>query len=364
MQSTLSSRIADSWLRDDDWERVKPISIAGGGLAGLALGIGLRREGVPVSVWEAGNYPRHRVCGEFISGRGQEVLEGLGLQGKLLGAGMRLAQTSAFYGAGVQVKPRPLPWPAYCLSRYVMDALLAGEFQRLGGDLIVKQRWQRSCEEGVVRASGRRVVPVVEGWRWFGLKAHASKVSLEADLELHVLKGGYVGLCQLAGEVVNVCGLLRSRAPISDLAQTWSQWLRGPPGSSLNARLADAEFDEDSFCSVAGLYLAPCRASDREECLIGDALTMIAPLTGNGMSMAFESASLAIGPLAAYSRGDLGWGQARKQVAQGCDRAFAARLRWSRILQWALFQPVMTWALLRLIACLPPLRGALFWRTR
>ena len=58
----------------------KPITIVGGGLAGLTLGIGLRRRGVPVTVWEAGHYPRHRVCGEFISGRGQETLSRLGLR--------------------------------------------------------------------------------------------------------------------------------------------------------------------------------------------------------------------------------------------------------------------------------------------
>ena len=57
----------------------EPIIIVGGGLAGLTLGIGLRRRNVPVTVWEAGQYPRHRVCGEFISGRGPASLGRIGL---------------------------------------------------------------------------------------------------------------------------------------------------------------------------------------------------------------------------------------------------------------------------------------------
>src|SRR5689334_24684769 len=64
----------------------KAITIVGGGLAGLTLGIGLRQRDVPVTVVEAGTYPRHRVCGEFISGRGQDSLQRLGLLAKLQSA--------------------------------------------------------------------------------------------------------------------------------------------------------------------------------------------------------------------------------------------------------------------------------------
>ena len=75
----------------------------------------------------------------------------------------------------------------------------------------------------------------------------------------------------------------------------------------MNQRLAAAEFDENSFCAVAGISLRPQRAAARAECCVGDAITMIPPVTGNGMSMAFESAELAVEPLAAWSRGEISW---------------------------------------------------------
>ena len=42
---------------------MKTVHIVGGGLAGLTLGLRLRQLDVPVELYEAGSYPRHRVCG-------------------------------------------------------------------------------------------------------------------------------------------------------------------------------------------------------------------------------------------------------------------------------------------------------------
>ncbi len=105
-------------------------------------------------------------------------------------------------------------------------------------------------------------------------------------------------LCRQNDGVVNVCGLFRSRAAEPDLAKNWRGWLEGPADSALRKRLAGAEFLEDSFCCAAGLGLEPRRAAERAECCVGDAITMIAPVTGNGMSMAFESAPPGARPFA------------------------------------------------------------------
>jgi 2-polyprenyl-6-methoxyphenol hydroxylase-like FAD-dependent oxidoreductase len=68
---------------------------------------------------------------------------------------------------------------------------------------------------------------------------------------------------------------------------------------------------------------------------------MIPPVTGNGMSMAFESAELALEPLAAYSRGQRSWPEAQQTIAAGCDATFARRLAWARLVQWLMFNPLL-----------------------
>ncbi len=337
---------------------LKPITIVGGGLAGLTLGIGLRQRGVPATLWEAGRYPRHRVCGEFISGHGQATLARLGLRELLEHAGAKGAGTAAFFSTTRSTGPRPLLARALCLSRFTLDFLLAEKFRELGGDLRESERRREpDAGTGVVRATGRQAWTGTGGTRWFGLKAHARNVSLTADLEMHVSPQGYIGLCRLGGGKVNVCGLFRQRAGESGRMQDRLELLRGPLDSLLRRRLAAAEFVEDSFCAVAGLSLRPHRAVARPDCCIGDAITMIPPVTGNGMSMAFESAEFAIEPLAAWSGGEISWTEARSRIARHCDAAFARRLAWARWLQRFLLTPSLQNVLVLLAA-----RSDRFWR--
>jgi 2-polyprenyl-6-methoxyphenol hydroxylase-like FAD-dependent oxidoreductase len=125
----------------------------------------------------------------------------------------------------------------------------------------------------------------------------------------------------------------------------------------LHDRLAGAGFIEDSFCAVAGLTLEPARAALHPEVCLGDALTMIPPFTGNGMSLAFESAELALEPLVAWSRGTRSWTEARGEISRRCDGQFARRLAWAKWLQ----RLILTAPLQNLLVSLAG-RNDWFWR--
>jgi len=322
----------------------EPITILGGGLSGLTLGLLLREQGIPVSVIEAGQYPRHRVCGEFLSGHGQAVLSQLGLLPACFAAGARMAQTARFASDTRSSPVRPLPRPALCLSRHTLDSLLATELIRRGGEVRTGERGDIAADHpGWVQATGRRPSAQVGGWRWFGVKAHADNVTLSADLELHVSANAYVGLCRLAQHRVNVCGLFRRPVRGRETATSDRQpldWLRGRPGSPRFERLAQAHFVPESLCTVAGLDLRPRRATGQVRFALGDALSMIPPFTGNGMSLALETAHWAAAPLAAYARGASGWDEARAAYGRHFDQHCQQRLRWAGWLQRLLFMPL------------------------
>src|SRR6185312_17454348 len=118
---------------------------------------------------------RHRVCGEFISGNGPSVLRRLGLMPLLEKAGAIHVNNAAFISGRQSSPVRQLPTPAMGLSRYLLDASFANEFQRLGGQ-FQHARWNPPHEgretathkiggEGIIRASGRRAQPTENGWR-------------------------------------------------------------------------------------------------------------------------------------------------------------------------------------------------------
>src|SRR5437762_6892219 len=105
---------------------MKEITIIGGGLGGLWLGLRLRERNVPVTILEAGEYPRHRVCGEFIAGLDAITIGRLGLEPVLADA-LRHREVAWFIGAR-PARIQELPSPALGISRHALDARLAEAF--------------------------------------------------------------------------------------------------------------------------------------------------------------------------------------------------------------------------------------------
>ena len=317
---------------------MKTVNIVGGGLAGLSLGLALRQRDVPVTVFEAGDYPRHKVCGEFISGAGVSLLTDLGLETPLRSLGLRVAREVQFFVEGRSSSLVELPDAAWCISRWALDRLLAKTLEKAGGNLIRRSRKSMpTSSESWVITNGRRRGVGKSGYR-VGLKFHLRSISLRADLEMHLESGAYVGLCRVENDRVNVCALLpreavsdqTSRNPVLSLAAVFSK--------TLASRFEEAEYIPNSLASVAGLNYAT-ENSGMESLCLGDAQGLIPPITGNGMSLAFEGASLAAGPLYEWSRGQLDWETVCQEIHLRQRSRFGGRLWRARHLQSFLVRP-------------------------
>ncbi|HEY1170736.1 MAG TPA: FAD-dependent monooxygenase [Verrucomicrobiae bacterium] len=334
---------------------MKPITIIGGGLAGLTLGIALRKEGVPVTIYEAGQYPRHRVCGEFLSGEGLEILRGWGIGDAAMREGAREAKTVKWYAEDTVTEVMSLPKPALCISRYRLDGILAEMFVKMGGHLLTGSRYTGDYGQGVVRATGRQVQTEAEGWRWIGIKAHATGVTLEADLEMHLRADAYVGMCQVENDRTNICGLFRTKEPIGELKTRWEGLLLGGKNYTLTKKLKNVTFDKESLSFVAGLPIKSFQNDDIGVLSVGDSSAMIPPVTGNGMSLAVESGRLASEAILGYSMAERDWGATQALVHQSYVRRYGGRLRWAGWLQEGVFHPLTRKILVRSVAKIPGL---------
>lgn len=311
---------------------LRRVSIAGGGLAGLSLGIALRKAGVPVTVYEAGNYPRHKVCGEFISGVSPQTLSTLGIS-TLFGEARSPQSLAWFYNERLLLHTA-FPQPALGISRYFLDERLQKLFTALNGDLQTNSRQRPDPAEGHVWAAGRRP----QTGPWLGLKAHVKNFPQDsaADLEMHMGSNGYVGIVAVEEGYSNVCGLFRVDRSLpakgSDLLPTY---LAAGGNVKLAEKLRACQWREDSFSAVAGFKLG-AQPGVSGLCCIGDSESMIPPFTGNGMSMAFQAAELALAPLLAWSSGAVTWENTTAEIATKLRKKFRRRLLASGLLHQAI----------------------------
>jgi len=301
---------------------VQPVRIIGGGLAGLSLGIALGEAGVPAEIYEAGDYPRHRVCGEFVTGLDETTLRKLGIGAAFAGAGC--LRTVTWFLGDRAVARQQLPAPARALSRFALDARLAQQFVAGGGILHRNHRQPAPAETaGWVDAGGRKTCGASP---WIGLKLHARELATTDDLELHLGDGGYVGLSAVEDGWINVCGLFRRRPGLQlDRGRALSGYLRACGLDGLAGRLATAHIQPGSATAVAGLACSR-RSAAGAGIRLGDAGAMIPPFTGNGMAMAFIGAALALDPLVAWARQERSWASIETEIQTDLRRKFRLRL--------------------------------------
>lgn len=311
----------------------RPIEIIGGGLAGLSLGLGLQNAGIGARVIEAGDYPRHRVCGDFMTGLSDVTVQSLGLKPLLVGA-LQHRQVAWFHREQL-IYQQNLPAPALGLSRYALDARLAHAFTAAGGEL---QRATRASDSsplpGRILAHGRSRSESP----WLGLKLHVQDLSLAQDLELHLGHQAYIGLAKVETGAVNVCGLFRRRnlaAPGPALLATYLNAVGLP---QLADRLKRATYEPGSFSAVSALSYEPVMTAP-DTMRLGDAAGLIPPFTGNGMALAFQSAETALPHVLAYARGEVAWSVACNDTHTALKRRFHRRLAVARSLQSFLLVP-------------------------
>ncbi len=322
------------------------VLILGGGVAGCATSIALARKGRRVTLIEREVTPRHKVCGEFLSGEALEDLHALGIDVASMGAVpinyVRLA-------AARRAAQAPLPFPASSLTRKALDTALIAEAIAAGVNVeqgrtaeslsrTTTGTWQATLDDGSTRESPavflatgkhdmRGHTRPKDPKQWVAFKMYfrlspAQTAELAGASELMLYPGGYAGIQPVEDGVANLCCVVQRRyLPAGE--NRWESFLESMQKNCphLTRRIAGATPLLARPIAITHIpYGYIRRTTDDGIYCIGDQAAVIPSFTGDGISIALHTARCAA---AAY-------------LAAEPAALFQARLRSSLIAQMRL----------------------------
>ncbi len=304
--------------------------IIGAGPAGATAAISACREGAEVRLFEKTSFPRHKVCGEFLSPEVALVFERLGLQSSFLHL-QPFAVRNAEVTIGRAVKRWKLDEPAYGISRFALDRFLFHQAGKSGAE-VFRETAKAGGEGPVIVATGRQD-QAPAGQRQFGFKAHYSGVT-DDRIQLFFDRDMYVGINCVEGGSTNVCGLCSEQ-----LLKRHNFQPDALLASLLAARPALKERLQPLTRKMEWLITGPLVYGGKFDArtppdvyLAGDALGFVDPFTGSGMLGAITTGMLA-GRFCAEGKPSSEYLAACRDVLGGQYRASAL---FRKLIDWGL----------------------------
>jgi flavin-dependent dehydrogenase len=296
------------------------VFVIGGGVAGCAAAIALRRNGRSVTLIEREPTPRHKVCGEFLSGEALDDLCALGIDVASLGA-VRIDYVRL--AAARRAAEAPLPFPAKSLTRKTLDTALIAQAIASGVRVVrgrsvqslnrtTSGKWQAMLDDGAVceaptvfLATGKHDLRgharPKDPQRWVAFKmyyrlAPAQAADLARASELMLYPGGYGGIQPVEGGIANLCWVVQQRY-LARVGNRWENFLakiqRDCP--HLAMRLAGAEPLLDKPIAITHIPYGHIRRTTEDGLYcIGDQAAVIPSFTGDGISIALHTARCAV----------------------------------------------------------------------
>jgi flavin-dependent dehydrogenase len=263
--------------------------------------------GVSVGLFEARDFPRHKVCGEFVSAESLDLFAGLlrdTPKGASAFAGAPVIKRTRFLFGGREIEAEVSP-AALSIRRYDLDALLWDAAQLAGvevhsnceviacdgvGPFTLQTSLGHCLARAVIIAAGRwsqfttdRILP--SGPKWVGIKAHFRELRANPSTDLYFFENGYCGVQPVAVDVVNACAVVRSDCATS-LEQVFALHPR------LAARAAGWDAVAQPISTAPLVYREPQPIRDNMM-FVGDAAAFIDPFAGDGISIALRSGRVA-----------------------------------------------------------------------
>jgi flavin-dependent dehydrogenase len=335
--------------------------VVGGGPAGSACAITAARTGARVLLLEKDTFPRHKVCGEFVSSESLRLLESLvaGSGSEGLDFDSRPEIASARILVGDTSVEFPIAPPAKSIPRFELDEALCRSGRRCGVRVeedvtvhAVNQNGLFTVQSSSNEFTARAVVNATGRWsqltryqtagkvKWIGLKAHFREAAPRASVDLYFFNGGYCGVQPVRGDTVNACAMVQP-----GVARSLEEVFAAHPRLWRRSREWEICFPA---ITTSPLYFRKPETCAQGMILAGDSAGFIDPFAGDGISLALHSGALAGECLAGFLQGRFSWDDTHRRYRTAYLRRLAPAFRSARALRMLLSAP--SWLSSRLVS--------------
>ncbi|MBA0883789.1 NAD(P)/FAD-dependent oxidoreductase [Flavobacterium undicola] len=357
-------------------EKEKAILIVGGGLAGLTAAIHLSKIGLKVILIEKNEFPKHKVCGEYISNEVLSYLNWLDVDCEDL----KPTHLTKFQFSFLDDKilDSDLPLGGFGVSRYLLDEFLCKKAIENGCEIIPDSVENISFSENqftvttaknavlkseiLIGAFGKRSNIDQKLGRdfihkkapWLAVKAHYSGVFPNDLVGLHHFKGGYCGVSKVENERINICYLAdyKTFKQYKNIEEYQMNVISKNP--HLKSILDNCLPLFEKPLTISQISFDKKKAVENHILMIGDTAGLIHPLCGNGMAMAIHSAKIVSELIGEYfnhkikSRLEL-----ETKYQNEWNRNFSNRLKMGRLLAAVLQRQKLAALIMRIIIKFP-----------
>lgn len=339
------------------------VAVIGGGLAGLSLAIQLSKKGHSVVLFEREKYPFHKVCGEYISMESWCFIQYLGVP--LHEMNLPIIEKLRLTAPNGNAFNTHLPLGGFGISRFTLDLLLYQIAKDNGVTVLEETRVDdvahnetftiNHTTKGMVSSTTAAVCCGTFGkrsnldvrWKrdfithpnkkennYIAVKYHIKTAWPEEVIGLHNFKNGYCGISKIEGDQYCFCYLTTAanlKESGNSIAELQQNILSKNP--ALKTIFENSSVMAGFPVSIAQVSFAKKTQVENGVLMVGDSGGMIAPLCGNGMSMALHGSKIAAATILSYLQGQINYAQLEHFYKQQWTRTFAPRLAAGRLLQ-------------------------------
>ena len=333
------------------------VIIVGGGLAGLTSAIHLSTRKKRVLLIEKNEYPKHKVCGEYISNEVLPYLNSLGINPINEGA-KQITKVHISTTKSNLIKGE-LPLGGFGMSRYFLDNLLVKK-AHLNGVQILKDtvdsiHFKKDSFTITTKSSGvfqSKITIGAFGKRssldqkmkrkfiqkkspYLAVKIHVKGVFPENLVALHNFKGGYCGVSKVENNAINVCYITEYRSFKKHKNITDFQEQVVFKNKHLRKIFKESSPVFEKPLTISQVSFQTKNPVEDHIIMCGDTAGMIHPLCGNGMGMAISSAKLASTRILQFLNGEIKTREGlEKQYLRDWNKEFKIRLKAGHFIAW------------------------------